>query len=201
MKISPNIITWLRVALVFAVAIMLYSNRFLVRITALLLMIAVIFMDVLDGYIARKLLATTASGALLDIGADRIVEIVLLIVFSNLGLVPVYIPIIFLTRGILTDLIRAIEFRDDKTPFERKKMDSWIYRTIVSGRTSRGLYGFSKVFTFGYLILVYGLKKSALSLPFPILDEIGFWLAIFLVVYNLARGLPVIYEKRRVLFT
>ena len=200
MRAIPNIITWLRVALVFVVAAMLYNNEFLIRITALFLMVAVIFMDAIDGYIARKCLAATASGALLDICADRIVEIVLLIAFSNLGIVPVYIPIIFFARGILTDLIRTIEFRDGKTPFEKKASSSWLYKTVVSGRTSRGLYGFSKVFTFGYLILIYSLKKSTLSLPFPVLDEIGFWLVIFLVAYNLARGLPVIYEKRRILF-
>ena len=104
-----NMVTGIRVLLILVVAGLLYTSSFSYRLAALILVIIVIFMDSLDGYIARKYNFTTTAGTLIDITGDRIVELVLWIVLAERGIVHVVVPIIFLVRGIITDMIRAVK--------------------------------------------------------------------------------------------
>ena len=74
---------------------------------ALIFSIAVIFaLDAVDGSVARKCNETSETGALLDTLADRIVENTFWIYFTAMGLIPVWMPIAVMTRGILTDTLQ-----------------------------------------------------------------------------------------------
>jgi CDP-diacylglycerol--glycerol-3-phosphate 3-phosphatidyltransferase len=64
----------------------------------LVLLIILFLMDWFDGYVARLRNEVTELGAVLDIAIDRAVENILWITFMYLGLVPLWVPIIFLIR-------------------------------------------------------------------------------------------------------
>lgn len=72
-----------------------------------MLAIPIIFgLDAVDGIIARKRNGTSEIGAVLDIVADRVIENTFWIYFTAMGLIPSWMPIVVMTRGILTDRLR-----------------------------------------------------------------------------------------------
>ena len=75
---AANIITLGRIILVFGV-VFLFQGGFYLRWVAVALTILVIYLDSLDGYVARKLGVASDFGALFDITGDRIVEHIYLI--------------------------------------------------------------------------------------------------------------------------
>ena len=80
-----NFISILRTILAFVVVAMLFIKGSTIYWSAFVLTIIVIWMDGLDGYIARKFNECSKFGALLDILSDRIVENVYWISFAVLG--------------------------------------------------------------------------------------------------------------------
>jgi phosphatidylglycerophosphate synthase len=70
---TPNQITLLRVLMGFA-AVALFARNFWCDLAALVLTIAAITLDALDGYLARRRKLATPHGAQLDILGDRVVE-------------------------------------------------------------------------------------------------------------------------------
>ena len=148
---TANIITLARVGLVF-VALLLFEDGFYGQVLAFLLTILIIYMDALDGYVARKLGTASDLGALLDITGDRIVENVYWIYFTAIGMISFWVPIVVIARGFLTDSLRSIAFAEGKTAFgEKTMMQSGFTRFLVSSRFSRAIYGVSKAVIFCYL--------------------------------------------------
>jgi CDP-diacylglycerol--glycerol-3-phosphate 3-phosphatidyltransferase len=202
----PNLISLIRVGLVF-LTIWMFTLGFYQRISATILTIIVIYMDSLDGYIARKLNIASDFGALLDIAGDRIVESAYWIFFAWKGLFSYWIPVIVVTRGFLTDLIRSAAFADGKTPFgEKSHLRSKIARFICASRFSRALYGSAKVVAFvwlgGYLTILAGNQNYAWGIPDSTLNLIlliGKILVYITVVMCVVRGIPVIWESRNLL--
>ena len=160
-------------------------------------LIAFIFVsDGLDGYIARKRNETSLFGALFDIAGDRIVELTLWIVAADIDLVPVWVPLVFIMRGVIVDTIRSSNaVAEGVAPFAL--MRSAVGKFIVAGKFVRALYAVAKASAFAGL---------ALQKPFPALlpelwGQIGWLLTgltyffVYLsVVLCIARGLPVIAE-------
>ena len=68
-----NLITLFRLILVFVV-ISLFGQHLYLDILLVALIGLILFLDAVDGYVARKLNQTSDFGALLDIVGDRIVE-------------------------------------------------------------------------------------------------------------------------------
>ncbi|MGH7504259.1 MAG: CDP-alcohol phosphatidyltransferase family protein, partial [Longimicrobiales bacterium] len=70
-----------------------------------------IFMDALDGWAARRWNEVSEAGALFDIAGDRIVELALWTFFAirtgptGQPLVPLWVPLVMITRTVITDLI------------------------------------------------------------------------------------------------
>jgi CDP-diacylglycerol--glycerol-3-phosphate 3-phosphatidyltransferase len=204
---QANIITFVRIALVF-LTVWLFTLGFYFRLIATVFTIIVIYMDALDGYIARKLGVSSDFGALLDIAGDRIVENIYWIFFSWIGLISYWVPIIVVTRGFLTDLIRVVAFADGKTPFGKKThLDSKVARFICASKTSRGIYGGAKVASFVwlglYLTFQSGIEKYGWSISssyMTISYNIGLVLVYTTVVMCVVRGIPVLWEARDLLF-
>ena len=62
--------------------------------------------DFLDGYIARKYNLVTDTGKMLDAIADKVLVSPILILLACNGYIPVFIPVIYITRDIVVDAIK-----------------------------------------------------------------------------------------------
>ena len=205
---APNLITLGRIILALALMV-LFQMGFYWRLAAVLLTLVVIYLDSLDGFVARKLGQASDFGALFDITGDRIVEHIYLIFYCAMGLVSFWVPVIFVTRSFLVDTLRSVAFsREGKTPFGRKTMmKSPFTRFLTASPFSRTLYGVSKVATFILLGLIYALQKGFEEgvqwltreevADLSMVTHILVWVMVGL---NLVRGLPVLWDGRYYLF-
>lgn len=123
---TANLITLIRIVLTF-VAVGLLNINFYLNIAMFVLILIIIVLDWLDGFIARKHGEASGFGALFDIAGDRIVENIFWMYFAVIGLISVWVPMIVISRGFLTDLLRTMVFAKGKTPFGEKTMmqSSW----------------------------------------------------------------------------
>jgi CDP-diacylglycerol--glycerol-3-phosphate 3-phosphatidyltransferase len=203
---QANVITLGRIVLVFII-LWFFTLSFPFKAAATFLTIMVIYLDSLDGYVARKLGTASDFGALLDIAGDRIVENAYWIFFAWLGMFSFWIPIIIVARGFLTDLIRTAAYAKGQMPFGmRTHLRSRIARFLCASRFSRGLYGVTKVVVFvwlgGYLTLLSAIKKYGLLLPdiyIKLARDGGIILVYITLVMCVLRCIPVLWESRYLL--
>jgi CDP-diacylglycerol--glycerol-3-phosphate 3-phosphatidyltransferase len=193
----PNRITLSRIALLFVLVVLIYDGKFLVRLFAAGLSILLIIMDWLDGYLARKLDEKTILGGLLDIAGDRIVEVVLWICLADLKLVPIWIPIVVISRGILTDTIRGYVLQYGYTAFGSKTMmRTQLGQFLTGSPVMRTGYAILKAVSFSLLLLASAFSRvSVLPQQWVHTGLVsGLWIAVATAVVCLIRGLPVIIE-------
>ncbi|MCR4437622.1 MAG: CDP-alcohol phosphatidyltransferase family protein [bacterium] len=197
----PNRITLARIGLLFFLAVLVYNQNLWARLAAAALAVLVIVMDWLDGYLARRLDAATVLGSVLDIAGDRIIEAVLWIVLADLRLVPVWIPIVVVSRDILTDSMRGFALRFGYTAFGKSTMmRSRAGRFLTGSPWMRTSYAVLKAFTFGWILLLSVLSEAAsrwqpgLSGAASVGLKIGYWAAVLTAVLCLVRGVPVVVE-------
>jgi CDP-diacylglycerol--glycerol-3-phosphate 3-phosphatidyltransferase len=203
-----NIITVARIILVFIVIGLFQIPNAYTRMTAAVLVIVVIYLDSLDGYLARKLGVASDFGALFDITGDRIVENVFWIYYSTIGLVTIWVPLIVISRSFIVDAVRAVAFRKGKTPFGKNTMmKSKITKFMVASPFSRSLYGALKIIIFtllGVLLaLQTGIIKSGWEINIYYIKSLK-WTLDFLIsatlVVCILRGLPVLWDGKEILF-
>lgn len=193
-----NLITIVRAILVFVVVILVvygkeYNSAY---IAAFILTALIIYMDGLDGYVARKYNYASKFGAVLDIIGDRIVENVYWITFVYLGWVSVWIPLIVITRGLVVDGIRSLAFEQGMTAFGKTTMmKSAIGKFLVASNFSRFSYAAFKAIAFSLLIVANmpdwdpNLLKSIIT----VVANISVYITVFFCV---VRGIPVIIEGK-----
>lgn len=201
---AANIITLGRIILVFIV-IILFQLGFYPRLVAVVLTALVIYLDSLDGYVARKLGVASEFGALFDITGDRIVEHIYLIFYSAMGILTFWVPILFITRSFLVDTLRSVAFtKEGKTPFgSTTMMKSRLTRFLTASRFSRAIYGTSKVIAFillGCLLAFHAASTPSLSWVITsffsrlaLITNVVVWI---MVAFNLIRGIPVLIDGR-----
>jgi CDP-diacylglycerol--glycerol-3-phosphate 3-phosphatidyltransferase len=195
-----NAITLIRSMLAFVVVAMLHTQTRNVYLAAAALTVAVFWMDALDGYVARKLGEDSKLGAVVDIIADRIVEMTYWIIFAVFGWVPVWVTLVIAARGFLVDGLRSIALERGMTAFGSSSMNrSKLGVLLVSSRLSRGTYGVAKAAACALVILA--LTPGLVPASVPGLGAAlvtAAWLAIALsVVLCLVRAIPVVVEARR----
>ena len=118
-----NLISLFRVILAFALLLLL--KCFVTQtyyIVAVVLTLIVVLLDALDGWVARKLNEQSKLGSVIDILGDRVVENAYWIVFCAYGWVGVYVPLVFMTRSLVTDTLRSLAFAEGYTAFGKDSM-------------------------------------------------------------------------------
>ncbi|MFZ0050525.1 MAG: hypothetical protein WAK96_02000, partial [Desulfobaccales bacterium] len=110
-----------------------------------------------------------------------------------LGMVPLWVPIVFLIRSFIVDGVRGVALARGKSGFGM--MHSPIGKFLVASRFMRAFYGLAKAVVFCLLYLTH-----ALALKYPGATQTlhsGNQFLIFLVVaLCLARGIPVLLDGR-----
>lgn len=206
---EANIITLFRICLVFVTVGLLQINTLYVQGLAVIFIILVLYLDALDGYVARKLKVASDFGALFDITGDRIVENIFWIYFTYTDLLSFWVPMIVITRGFLSDTVRAVAFKGGQTPFgEKTMMKSRLTRFLVASRFSRGFYGMIKAVLFTYLgvfiLLNTGISKHEWLINPHImvfLEIIKDFLVFITVFMCIVRGLPVLWDGKEILLS
>jgi CDP-diacylglycerol--glycerol-3-phosphate 3-phosphatidyltransferase len=191
-----NLITLGRLILLFVVVAIAYQPSSTFQLINVPLLIVVFVADAIDGYVARRLNEASVLGAMFDIASDRIVEYTLWIIFADLDLVPIWVPLIFVFRGTIVDTIRSSHVRaEGESPFAM--MRSTIGKWLVGGTFMRIFYAVIKAVAFCWLALIQPLATITpefwveWSLVLIGVSKVLVYLAVGLC---LVRGLPVIIE-------
>ena len=204
-----NLITLGRIGLLFVGIFFIYTFGIIGKLLAFFLFLAVIIMDWLDGYVARINGVASPEGAVVDILGDRIVENSLWIVYAHIGLIPVWVPIVVVIRGFLTDAVRSIAYTKGKTPFgEQTMMKSKVGKFLVASRFSRALYAGAKMVSFAYLSLYLAIAEGAgkyswlsnnMAVYKDTLYTVGLTLVYTTIALCIIRALPVLYDGKELI--
>ena len=196
-----NSITLARIPLLIAVVVLLYLGSPAVQVATAGLVVVLILMDTLDGLVARHRHEAGMLGSKLDIAVDRIVELVMWVVYAHLNLISVAIPIIVIIRGGLVDMVRSFSLIWGETSFGMMQT-KWGRRLVASG-FMRSLYGVAKGLAFCTLALALGLRGLWAGTPKAdsaeavwIFAVVMSWIAAVLCV---VRGAPVLLEAPNLL--
>lgn len=186
-----NVITLIRFPLLFVYVGLLYSNNATIQLWCVPFIILIILLDSVDGIIARARNEVSLLGSVLDIATDRTLEIVLWVVFAHIGLIPIIIPLIAITRGTTVDAVRAVGMRSGKPAFEQVKSE--VSRFLVSSKFMRSGYGVAKALAFSFLTLDLSLLtgQAPTQPTIHLVANILTWIAI---TFTIVRGLPVLIE-------
>jgi CDP-diacylglycerol---glycerol-3-phosphate 3-phosphatidyltransferase len=198
---TPNKVTLLRVAIGF-LAVSLFGRGAWPNLLAVALTAASIALDALDGHLARKKKMATPVGAQLDILGDRMIENVYFTYFAVVGMVSLWLPILFFARGAATDFLRGLAMKAGRSGWGANAIvETWWGRRLVASRWSRGLYAAMKCLCFCYLGLELALLRGPVALlgglacdAHAIIRTGAQALTGATAAFCLVRGLPVLLE-------
>lgn len=190
-----NITTLFRLLLLFVVIALVEYCSPTWQLLAAPLSIVMMLLDVADGFIARLRHEASLFGAIFDIAADRIIEISMWVVLLKSNFVSIWIPIIFINRGILIDSLRKRYSDIGQAPFSI--MRTTVGHFCVASRTMRCLYGFFKLLTFAWLLFLLPatvLWQNVYLANLSMITTISYLLIYTTLAICLARGIPIILE-------
>src|ERR1700676_2737512 len=161
---TPNKVTLLRVAVGF-LAVSAFGHGAWMNLMGVALTVAAIALDALDGHIARRKKMATPVGAQLDILGDRVIENMFFTYFAVVGMVSVWLPMLFFARGAATDFLRGLAMKAGYSGWGANAMlrSGWA-KALVASRWSRGLYAAMKCACFCYLGLEQALTRGPVAL-------------------------------------
>jgi CDP-diacylglycerol--glycerol-3-phosphate 3-phosphatidyltransferase len=198
---TPNKVTFLRVVVGF-LAVSLFGRGSWLNLVAVGLTVAAIALDMLDGHLARTRRMATPVGAQIDILGDRMIENMYFTYFAAVGMVSLWLPMLFFARGTATDFLRGLALKAGHSGWGANAMlQTWWGRALVASRWSRGVYGAMKCVCFCYLGLELALTRGPVALFGNLTEELH--LTIRAVAHGLTwttalfcvlRGLPVFLE-------
>ena len=198
---TPNKVTLLRVTFGF-VAVSLFGRNAWLNLLAVGLTVTAIALDALDGHIARAKKMATPEGAQIDILGDRVIENMYFTYFAAVGMVSLWLPMLFFARGAAADFLRELAMRTGHSGCGTGAMlqSRWA-RALVASRLSRGAYATLKCLCFCYLGLELALTRGPVALLSPLTVDLqatiragAQWLTWTTAVFCVVRGLPVLLE-------
>lgn len=186
-----NIITIARFPLILAYLVIIYSGNTTAQLWNVPLIMLIFFMDTIDGWVARKRGEASLLGSVLDISTDRTLEYILWVVYAHIGLIPVAVPLIVLTRGVTVDAVRSVGMNSGLSAFDQIKTP--LNRFLVGSRFMRAFYGVVKGAAAAFLTLAIPLVN--IDHPWgPPVYAAGLVFTWISVITCLLRGAPVLVE-------
>ena len=197
-KNLANIIVIVRIAFVFVVIFLFNAGVFLFDLEALGLLTVTALLDWADGYVARRLNISSKIGGLLDTVGDRITENLFFVFFAYKNIVPLYLPLFFITRSFLADFIRTLSFKSGMGTFDMHK--SRLGGIFVASQFSRILYLVMKFAIFFMAGFILTLKDSGLFtfLMAPLQNAV-LAVSALTAVFCLLRFACLLYDSRSTL--
>lgn len=109
----PNVLTLFRIAVLPFIVVLYYLNPDPSTLTTVGWVIAILFViasftDFLDGYIARKYQLVTNFGKFADPLADKLLVLVALLMFLDMGIIPMWTVMVILTREFIVTGMRLV---------------------------------------------------------------------------------------------
>ena len=203
-----NLLTLIRIGLIFAVvgvwARDVHVGWWQLDLAMVPLLAWAIFMDAVDGWVARARHEESDAGALFDIAGDRVVELVLWVFFAirrnadGVPFVPYWVPLVIIARTVLTDFVRSVAFGRGRTPFGETTMQNSAWaKQLTSSRWSRALYGGMKAVAFCALGALLAAERVRGGIDLPTL-ELGTNLLVYATaILCVIRGVPVLWDGRK----
>ena len=141
-------------------------------------------------------------GAQLDILGDRMIENVYFTYFAVVGMVSLWLPVLFFARGATTDFLRGLAMKAGHNHWGANAMfETWWGRTLVTSRWSRGLYAALKCLCFCYLGLELALTRGPVALVGAVATDVHAMIRVgahvltwMTAAFCLLRGVPVLSE-------
>lgn len=195
---TANIVSISRIFIAFIALWLLFEGTVEAFIASVILTIVAFAMDGVDGYIARKYNQSSELGSVLDIMGDRIVEASYWITFAVLGWLPVWFPIVCVTRAFTTDSIRSVALSKGMTAFGDKSMQTTAWGKFICGsKFMRIGYAVAKVMAFILLILAYTPFEQTYESAayFSVMFPIAVILAYIAIIFCVVRAIPVVAES------
>src|SRR2546429_5582540 len=201
MRWTPNKVTLLRVAVGFG-AVCLFGRGAWANLTAVGLTVAAIALDPPAGNIGRKKKMAQPVGAQLDILGDRMIENVYFTYFAVVGMVSLWLPVLFFARGAATDFLRGLAMKAGHSGWGANAMlRTWWGQALVASRWSRGLYAAMKCLCFCYLGLALALTRGPVAMVGELAADVRAMIRLgaevltwMTAAFCLLRGLPVLAE-------
>ncbi|MEZ4412357.1 MAG: CDP-alcohol phosphatidyltransferase family protein [Gemmatimonadales bacterium] len=189
-----NWITLSRLPLLAISILALFQPSPRLRLAGVAVLLLGLFLDTIDGIVARKRQESSLFGSVLDIAADRAYELAMWVCFAYFRLIPVVMPILVIARTTLTDALRSLGVRQGAAPFEQHRTP--IGRFLVGSPVMKIGYSVTKIAAFTGLGLAWafrafppGSRYARWADPLTSCMQAVAWLA---VTFCVVRGLPVI---------
>jgi len=201
--VLANWITLARLPLLAVSILALFQRSPQVRLAGVALLLLGLFLDTVDGVVARKRKETSLFGSVLDIAADRAYELAMWVCFAYFRLIPIVMPILVIGRTTLTDALRSLGVRQGAAPFEQHRTP--LGRFLVGSPIMKIGYSVTKIAAFTGLGLAWafsafppGSRYALWADPLTSFMQVVAWLA---VAFCVVRGVPVIVHGVKAYWT
>lgn len=181
----PSAVSVLRVLLALLLVSPLCDSPERILIAAFFGVPIVMFLDAVDGILARRFNSQTLLGSFIDIAADRLVEFLFLQYFVRAGLVPSWFIWIFYIRIVLTDACRLRAFGMEQVSTTGIFLPK-PWRFLVLSKLSRSGYGAIKGILFSVFLL--GMRQGQTSYSF-----LGFCIMLTVLAFSVLRAVPILF--------
>ncbi len=191
-----NLITLTRFGILFIIVALVLEAPPALQLLNLPLLLIIFILDAVDGYVARRRGEATPFGSVFDVVADRVIENVLWIVLAYVGLAGIWVPIVFITRGVVVDGLRYHDMSKRGESVYGMVRSDW-GRRLVASRFMRGTYGTIKALAFAVPLMIppfAALVPQLWAMGEPIVIAVADVLVNCAVVLCLLRGAPVVIE-------